>query len=329
MTEPTPLRESQAPEPSLQQAAALLRALEEAPQPSTRALEAGWGRVLARAERPSVSWGLLRAGALAATAGAALVLTVDALRPPPPPPSVAAAEQAQRVLTTDALRPPLPKPLVAEAAALWLREPTGALVLTRGAARGTPSARPLTLRTPQGTLSWAQGTFRVAVESARTLLVVEEGEVRWRDPNGEQLLRAGESLEVPPARLEVPAALKATAQGRADGACASREGPQRIACLREAAGGADLAAQNALFELALAAPPEAAVEAFRTYLRRFPSGALMPEARVQVLVALAQAGRRQEARQEAQAFLAQLPDDALAPAVAAFGRALEEDSAGR
>jgi hypothetical protein len=304
MNEPTPLREAETLEPQLQQSAAVLRALPPPRAPSQRALDAGWAQVLARAHRPRQLWSLLPAGALAAAAGALLVLALAPARP-----------QASEVL--------VPGPT-----ATLSREASGALVLSAGTAQGKPSARLRTLRTPQGTLSWAQGTFRVAVESARTLVVVEQGEVRWRDATGEQLLRGGATLEVPPSHLEVPVELQAPALPADDGACASREGLARTACLREAAQGGDLTAQNALFELALTTrgAPSETVEAYRLYLRRFPQGALMPEARVQLLVTLAQAGRRDEAREEARAFLAQLPEDALAPAVAAFGRALEKNA---
>ncbi len=192
--------------------------------------------------------------------------------------------------------------------------------LLEGQVRGQPSVKRVTLRTSHAEVSWSQARFLLDSTQARTLLVVDEGEVELRADGRLLRVRAGESLELPPPTLQVPAELLAL-QPVAPSNC--NTAANREQCLRAAAAGTDLAAQNALFELALwlrdeQHSPSAALEAWKQYDQRFPDGVFRIEARASAVLTLAQLGRRNEARAAAETFSRDFPDDPLVSPVRAL-----------
>jgi hypothetical protein len=183
--------------------------------------------------------------------------------------------------------------------------------LTWGRLHAGPSRELAVVETPSSTVAWTQARFLMEVTAQGTVLVLEEGTVRWR-ADGAEVLRSA------PARLRAPEPLalpegfgKAAIAPNADCSMASVE--EQLTCLERIARGSSLAAQNALFEEALVLSdelhaPERAVPVWAAYLQRFPEGALAPDASVGLLADLIRLGRDREALSAAEAHRRQFPD---------------------
>lgn len=287
MSDPTRLRDGEAP-PELEASARLLSELPEPLELPQARLERGWQAVekSARGERRQGWSRLVLAGAASALIGA--VVTDVWLAP------AAKAEPWEPLAGAEVERTAVP--------------------LVHGQVRGMPSKTPARLRTLHGEVVWSDARFLLEAAPGRTTLVVEAGDVVWRDGSGERRLAQGERLEIP-APIDVPSALVVPATPSGCG-----EGAERVTCLQRLAEGDGLAAENALFELGLVErdglhQPASALGRFRTYLERFPNGVFRAEARVSMVVAWVRLGRTQEALQDAKAFVRDAPGDPLAPSV--------------
>src|SRR5262249_25075296 len=99
------------------------------------------------------------------------------------------------------------------------------------------------------------------------------------------------------------------------------------ACLGTAAKGSGMAAELALYEYALLAHRagafEAAVERLAEHQRRFPDGVLAPEASRAKMTDLLALGRVDEARHEAEAFVARYRGEPGTAQVESWMRQLE------
>jgi TolA-binding protein len=202
-------------------------------------------------------------------------------------------------------------------------------------------------RSKPGTVT--AGSLRVEVRAAARLQVlgevaeveVLEGEARVFAQSGATvLLRQGERLRSDDPRLKPAAPTPAPGStpapaSRAPDACAPLPDPgAKRGCYTQAAMGEDLAAQNALYTLGLlerGAPGHlgSAVEYWQAYQRRFPQGALWPEASTNVLTAELELGRYPEALKEAEAYLGRDPDSDRAASVRLMRANLLREHLGR
>jgi ferric-dicitrate binding protein FerR (iron transport regulator) len=182
-----------------------------------------------------------------------------------------------------------------------LRGRIAAVVGRRGA------DEPLAVVTDQLRVSVVGTRFSVALEEDVTSVAVEEGKVKVESAAGMVMLTAGQSI-----RSDDP--LLAGAQATAPEPCAAGSLDARRACFAQAAAGAGLLAENALYALGLlerdqAHDPGAALARFREYERRFPRGVLAPEVALARAATLLRAGRGDEACAVADAFLRRFPRD--------------------
>ncbi|MGC4113246.1 MAG: FecR family protein [Myxococcales bacterium] len=125
--------------------------------------------------------------------------------------------------------------------------------------------------------------FSVEVLPERTLVDVTEGRVRVEPAQGESVeVASGEQLLSTDPRLARAAPSLASGGSPSTTCDASPEGPSRLECYRQMARGEGLAAENAVYLLGLAAEKsgdvDGALDRFGELARRFPSGALGPEA---------------------------------------------------
>jgi hypothetical protein len=175
---------------------------------------------------------------------------------------------------------------------------------------------------------------RFCVESAAevTTVQVSEGRVRVARPQlADVFVGVGESLSSSvhagaapgPAASVAPTVAPTTAvAGDPVARCAALGNLARRAdCYAGLVGADDLAAQNALFSLALLSRDglhdgPAALSHFRTYLARFPDGALAAEARQSLIAELFAERRFGEAQTEADRYLKSYPWDGRAAEVA-------------
>lgn len=197
--------------------------------------------------------------------------------------------------------------------AQWQRE-GDAVKLQRGQVRLQPRVK-LAVATPQlqAVVHNAVALFDVSADA--TVVAVESGEVAWRTPRKNGVLKAGERMTVksmPPAMLKLAAAVPAV-----DG-CA--QGADYEPCLSREAEGAGLTAETALYALALLAHERGeltrAIDLFRGYGERFPSGVFAPEASIGLMVDLKQDGKPDAARAEAGRFSSRFADEPRAADVA-------------
>jgi hypothetical protein len=171
------------------------------------------------------------------------------------------------------------------------------LRLDAGELSGTATAE-LRIITPHVTVVVTPGSrFLAQVVSAQTIVSVHEGRARIeRAGQPEQLVKAGGRVELG-ALFPLPRT-----------ACLPAPTPsERLACLEKLSSGSGLAAQNALFSLAVLAKDErgdsaAAIAYWRTYQARFPDGVLAPEASFGIVSELFAARRCAEALEEARAY---------------------------
>jgi hypothetical protein len=162
------------------------------------------------------------------------------------------------------------------------------------APRGTDE--PLSVVTPQLRVVVVGTRFSVEVDHDLTSVAVTEGRVRIEGGDHVVFLSAGESIRSDDERLSGKTA---------PFPCADRPAiADQRACLTRASAGAGLAAENALYALALlerdrGGDPERALLALREYQHRFPHGALAPEVALTLADMLTALGRRREACAEA------------------------------
>ncbi|MET0342774.1 MAG: FecR family protein [Polyangiales bacterium] len=154
---------------------------------------------------------------------------------------------------------------------------------------------PLSIVTPHVAVVVIGTRFSVVVEGDQTKVAVEHGRVRVDRGARSVFVDAGDALKSDDPRLAPPPDSPFPASSAP---CA--DAPQRRRCLREAARGRGLAAENALFALALherdeRRDPDAALSLLRTYVRRFPRGVLVPDAVLTAARLLRETGREQEA----------------------------------
>ncbi len=295
------LTEAEVVDPAHESAAALLKSLPRRASSAPGRLEAEWRDIEARARapRPAKASTLVLAAVASAALGSALTLA----------------------LVKPLLVKPTPERVAWRASAgAELRREGGALRLETGTLSGLPSEQPTRCVTPFGDAVWSNARFLLEVSKSRMLLSVESGEVEWRDGRGAQAIVAGQTLELPPAVLELPERLREAVTGATD--CA---GDDR-ACLEGRAAGSGLDAENALFELALIQrdrEPLQALEHLREYQRRFPHGVFTAEVDVSRIVALARLGRRAEATAAVAQFRREHASDPLLPSVEVISKQLE------
>jgi len=203
------------------------------------------------------------------------------------------------------------------------------LILDRGQLE-VRAAAPVQIQTPQLRVTVAHGRVRVDALTDVTQIIVLQGRVRVIGRAGHAVsLTAGERLRSDDPRLAAPTEPAAPAAAppldvgtrappirACDGA-----GVDRAACLADEARGAGLAAQNALFALALHARDQRrwadALSACRAAQQRFPDGVFAPEVSLEAIDMLTALHREAEALDETQHFLAAFGDDARASKVKA------------
>ncbi|MGV3619892.1 MAG: hypothetical protein ACO1OB_03690 [Archangium sp.] len=224
---------------------------------------------------PRRDWRLIPAFAIAALAGAVLVL----------------AWPKEKAGT--------PVELVATAGSTWSQS-AGVVKLESGRISvGRAGGVTVRLETPHVSLEARHSRFLAEVVASGTSLIVEEGEVVLRAGAVTRVVKAGESLVWPPTP-EIPSSLL---ESNAPSAPKCDEVSDRHACLENEAKGSTLDAQAALFELGT-------LESLDESLRRFPDGVLHPEVRLRRLVLLVKARRFDEARAAARDFELACPTDA-------------------
>jgi hypothetical protein len=238
------------PDPQLESAFALLRGEPARLRQSPQAI---WARAQSTVRGPSRRTQLFAFVAAAAVG----VFAVVALHPAP---------STTRI-----------EPLVS---ARWHSDSDKSLTLDRGALRVTARGS-FTAHTPLTTVFAKDARFLLEVSELSVKVSAEQGDVRVRlQLEGERVLHAGESTivraEIAPAARVPPQALLTPEAAAPRSACG-----EALDCLTRTAKGSSLAAQLALFDLALAArrahDDDRAVSIWREYLDRFPDGALAPE----------------------------------------------------
>jgi hypothetical protein len=187
--------------------------------------------------------------------------------------------------------------------------------------RDAKSPRTVSLRSPGLVATLEALEFRVQVAGDVTTLWVDQGSASVSSSSGPELhLSSGEWVRSDDRRLLAMAAQPATPSdapqvdvvARCSRLTSLRE---RKSCFTQLALGSDLAAQNALLELGMLEAEElhdgaSAIEDWRAYQQRFPRGSLGPEASFAILSELLAEHRTNEARIEADHFLASYADGA-------------------
>lgn len=205
------------------------------------------------------------------------------------------------------------------------------IVLHEGKLEGRPVETLTQLLTPHMTVAWKAARFLAFVTPDRTVLSVDEGYVVARQRGTERLVSKGEELIATADALSaggselIPGGLKQMPQVQGE-RCQQANAVEAARCLAEVAAGSDLAAQNALFELALRSRGQSSDEAiarWREYLHRFPNGVLAPEAQVGIAVELTRSGRLSDALQETQRYLSKWGDEPSAREVVELRTRLE------
>lgn len=174
--------------------------------------------------------------------------------------------------------------------------------------------------------------FCVDVTAARTSVEVTEGEVRVEGSDWSSRVVAGQTMSSDAPRVTAP--VPAVAAPAPASTCKSlRSLESREACEAAASAGDGLAAQNALYNLALLARDQrhdgaSALTLFQAYRRRFPQGPLAPEASLGILTELSQEGRYADAASEALRYLQAYPAEAKAAQVGLILGNLERERLG-
>ena len=293
-------------------AAEALAAARVEPEPWSQAKEREvLAAVRARVEeKPSLAGRLVLFAAVAGASAAAVLLISKQLASAPP--ALVASADADYSVTPSAPAQP------------------AALSVRRGAVhvkRNVPVAYTLDAPGLRGRIE--ARVFEVQVAGARAELVVEEGSADVITRDGRTLhLAAGQRIASDDPRLQPPtpapqpqpqpAPPHASMRSPSADLCAAiTDLASRRACYVRVAQGDDLAAQNAMLELGMLEQDEAhdgasALEYWRAYQKRFPAGALGPEASVAILGELLSEQKLADARKEAESFVARYPQDGRA-----------------
>ena len=292
-----------------------LSLLRGTPPPLRESPLALWRRVQATAQGPSPGR-QLAFFAVATAAGIGAVLTLAPLLRSAPPARAAVAAETRFE----------PSP-----GAEWSHEGHN-VTLARGKLRVTAPV-PVSVTTPLATIDAKAGRFALEVAAQHVVISAETGELQVHSQlMGARVLRAGESLRVeqpiaaaalvPPAEL-----LRPPEPAGPRSACGAE-----LDCLTRTAKGDTLAAQLALFDLALAArrrgDAEQAAALWRQYLARFPEGALAPEVSGALIRALVIADPP-EALREAERYHTRFGDEPSAGGVELLRAHLLRDVGGR
>lgn len=221
---------------------------------------------------------------------------------------------------------------------------------------------PLLVETPQMQVVVIGTRFCVEARGGISTVAVTEGRVRVQTASGSAFVGAGETLGSNDVRLSSTAAAPPTTPGSAspragDAALetsaagvrpsrppgsppgsfgqlvAAREQPPVPPAPQAAIPPSALAEQNALYALGTQARDRhdgpAALTAWRSYLARYPTGVLAPEASAGVLSELVTEGRDSEALIAADDYLGSFPADGRAAEVAFIRGNLLHDKQGR
>jgi TolA-binding protein len=180
---------------------------------------------------------------------------------------------------------------------------------------------PFTVLAPKLRIVDVGTRFCVEVAAGRTTVAVSEGAIRAEGEGGRSVeVVAGHQIASDDARLRPPVpSVAATAPST--GSCESLPTlSARESCEAAASSGDGLAAQNALYNLALLARDQrhdgaSALTLFQAYRHRFPEGPLAPEASLGILTELSQEGRYADAASEASQYLKAYPGEAKAAQV--------------
>ena len=341
MSDPTPLREKNA----LLERAAQVEPWREADRQET------WRRLAAGPEprRGRLAW------LTAASAVAAIIVAVDLGSPNPlpqggrgqgeganplPQRGRGQGEGAVHLVDLGSLGT-----LEAGTAAVYHMAGPRTLLLSSGRVCATirhrdPSMGPFVVLAPSLRVVDLGTRFCVETAAGRTAVEVTEGKVRVEAEGGRSVsVAAGQRVDSADARL-VPASaaapVPAVAPQEATPPSCDRLGAleARERCFAAASTGDDLAAQNALYSLALLARDQrrdgaAALTLFQTYLHRFPAGPLAPEASLGILTELEAESRYAAAAAEAQRYLTAHPGENKAPEVRLILANLERERLGR
>jgi TolA-binding protein len=194
---------------------------------------------------------------------------------------------------------------------------------------------PFTVLTPKLRVVDVGTRFCVEATAGRTKVDVSEGEVRVEGEGGwTSQVVAGQSLASDEPRFMAPVPTVAAPAPVARSSCEALPGLQaREACWAEASAGNGLAAQNALYNLALLARDQrhdgaSALSLFQAYRHRFPKGPLVPEADLGILTELSAEARYGEAASEATQYLDAYPGEVKAAQVGLMLGNLERERLG-
>ncbi len=304
-------------------------------------------------DRPAWLWPARATAIVAVVAGVTLVLR---------PPAASGARQIQlagaaelelsAAAVVDVPQPATPSP------AGYVMTLASGRVCAHVAHRDLPREGPFIVAAPRLTVTVVGTRFCVDASAEVTTVEVTEGKVRveaagargargaGRAPAIAAFVAAGESYrsDATPPLAQLPALAAATpevevarpspkpsAAHPVAGCPAELPAAARADCYAGMAAGDDLAAQNALFALALLTRTElhdgpGSLSHLHTYLARFPQGALAPEAREAVIVELAGEQRRAEALVEAESYLRSYGWEGRAPEVALLRARLLRDA---
>ncbi|MHB8417681.1 MAG: FecR domain-containing protein [Myxococcales bacterium] len=193
---------------------------------------------------------------------------------------------------------------------------------------------PLTVLTPKLRIVDVGTRFCVEVAAGRTAVDVSEGRVQVEGAGGRAVeLAAGQRIASDDERFRPPVPAVAPPAPLKGGCQALLALEAREACDAAASSGEGLAAQNALYDLALLARDErhdgaTALALFQAYRQRFPQGPLAPEASLGILTELTAEGHYAEAASEAGRYLQAHPSDAKAAQVGLMLGTLERERLG-
>ncbi|MBS2026685.1 MAG: tetratricopeptide repeat protein [Deltaproteobacteria bacterium] len=198
-----------------------------------------------------------------------------------------------------------------------------AVALRSGEVVAGPGAR---VRTPQLEITVQSAHCRIQVAGELTTIDVHDGELRVRRGQGPELVLSGAvrfrsddpRLNQPPATGHQPPT-PVDAMPSTQDTCANLSLDARRACYTRLAMGSDLAAQNAVYMLGQlereAHQLPSAIDYWSAYERRFPDGALWPEAAAAMLTARMDQGQWPEALAAADAYLSRVPQGGRSPEV--------------
>lgn len=352
MERPAPWRQSPPEGPEGERLRKMLDEAAEVPEWPTSGKIRGWWRISEASNAPKKRRPLVFAGAafaavllVTATAGWMLRGTIDA----PPTPQFAEQLLPGGDLLKAAQGTQYSVDDVANGGkARTVRLTSGSLVAQLQPRTQDES---FTVVTPHLTATVVATRFLVEVVDGRTFIVAYDGEARVRSQNGNTVvLHPNERLasddarlsavtkppekfrlnneNLPEVKFRLPRSMTAGAAPKTS--CDAKTGAGRDDCLSQAAKGQGLAAQTALYALALGRE-QAGADAradYEAYAARFPNGVFAPEVSLALIDTYARFGPPNAALAQADAFLAHFGNDARAGDVAKWRAAYAEQLKG-